>query len=278
MMMRTRGFTLRDLLVVILVIVILAIFVSLLIPGTSIARELANQAKCRANLSYIGKAFTMYADEENGRFPLLWTTGQPEADIATGDSAVTIEELSTELAGKEAAMQNVWLLIDRGLVAEDGFQCPSDEGYLPRDFTDPPDRMANRVGWRSSANFSYGLHFPYKQAPFDTDPSSSQSIDNPAYIGPHLRGSFVIMADENPSQSNEPATGVGPNKTPSNHENDGEAYLMYSGHVNWKQSTKNSNINGEDIYTIQTHDNANPATPADLDDQYIVRHPALPKE
>ena len=32
-------------------------------------------------------------------------------------------------------------------------------------------------------------------------------------------------------------------------------------------------INGEDIYTIQTRDNANPATPADIDDTYIVHHP-----
>ena len=133
------------------------------------------------------------------------------------------------------------------------------------------DREANKVGWRSSANFSYSLHFPYKSTTVD-----GGAVDNPAYLGPHLKGSFVIMADRNPSQNNEPATGVKPNKAPSNHEEDGEAYLMYSGRVSWKASTENSNVNADDIYTIQTRNNANPATPADLEDQYIVRHPALP--
>jgi hypothetical protein len=92
-----------------------------------------------------------------------------------------------------------------------------------------------------------------------------------------LKGSFVIMADKNPSQNNEPATGVGAKKRPSNHGDVGEAYLMYSGAVNFRKSVADSQVNGDDIYTIQIQGNANPATPADLDDQYIVRHPALPK-
>jgi hypothetical protein len=228
-----------------------------------------------ANLNYIGKAFTMYADEENGRFPLLWSTGRPEADIANSDSARTIEQLRANLDGREAAMQNVWLLIDKGLIIEDAFQCPSDKDYRPRRFTQPGEsiavRMANRVGWRSSENFSYGLHFPYKSTTVD-----GRTVDNPAYLGPQMKRSFVIMADKNPSQNNEPATGVGPDKSPSNHKT-GETYLMYDGSVDRKVSYEDSNINGEDIYTIQTRNNANPATPAGGDDQYIVRHPALPK-
>jgi len=272
MMMRTKGFTLRDLLVVILVIVILVICAYLIIPHISTGNGIRKQAACTANLRYIGEAIARYADEEDDRFPLLWTTGQPEADIAPSDPAGTIEELRTELAGKEAAMQNVWLLIDKGYVTEDAFQCPSDEDYLPRDFADPADRKANPVGWRSSANFSYGLHFPYKSTMVE-----GRASDNPAPLNAQLKGSFVIMADKNPSQNNEPATGVGSDKAPSNHDY-GETYLMYSGEVRWKASIENSHVNGDDIYTIQTRDNANPATPTDLEDQYIVRHPALPKE
>ena len=273
MMTRTKGFTLRDLVVILVIVFILVILATLLVPATSTCTELANQALCRANLKGIGTAIAMYKDRENGRFPLLWTTGQPEADIAPSDSAGTIEELRTKLAGRQAAMQNVWLLIDKGLVTEEAFGCPSDEDYLPRDFTDPTDKEANRVGWRSSANFSYGLHFPYKSTTVD-----GKTAENPAYLGPHLKGSFVVMADKNPSQNNESATPIGPNKTPSNHEDEGEAILMYSGAVRWKASTENSNFNADDIYTIQPRGNANPATPADLDDQYIVRHPALPKK
>ncbi|MDP6545099.1 MAG: type II secretion system protein [Phycisphaerae bacterium] len=277
-MMRTRGFTLRDLVVVLAIVFILAMLVALMIPARSIAPpELIKQAECRANLSYIGRAFAMYKHEEDGGFPLIWSTGQPEADIATSDSAGTIEELRMELAGREAAMQNVWLLIDKGFVGEETFQCPSDEDYRPRRFSDPAYRIANRVGWWSSANFSYGLHFPYESTMV-----GGRAIENPAHLNAQLRGSFVIMADKNPSQNNEPATGVGSNRSPSNHE-DGEMYLTFSGAAGWTESTEHSDVNGDNIYTIETDfpegkSNKNSETPANLDDQYIVRHPALPKE
>jgi hypothetical protein len=92
-------------------------------------------------------------------------------------------------------------------------------------------------------------------------------------LGPKLEGSFAIMADKNPSHNNEPATGVGPNKAPSNHGDNGEVYLTYGGQVEMKWNAEDSKVNGDDIYTIQKHNNANPATPANIDDQYIVRHP-----
>jgi len=236
-------------------------------------QEFVYQAQCKANLKGIGTAIAMYKGEGDDTFPLLWTTGQPEADITESDSAGTIEELSAKLNGREAAMQNVWLLIDKGYLTEEAFQCPSDEDYLPREFANEADRQANKVGWRSSANFSYGMHFPYASTTVD-----GEAVDNPASLTRNTRGSFVVMADKNPSQNTEPAGAVGANRTPSNHRFDGEAYLMYSGQVNWKSSTENSDINGDDIYTIDPNDNANPATPANILDQYIIRHPALPKE
>ena len=116
------------------------------------------------------------------------------------------------------------------------------------------------------------MHFPYKSTTVD-----GEAVDNPAHLRAGLKGSFVTMADRNPSRTNEPGVGVGSDKTPSNHRFDGEAYLMYSGAVNWKRGAENSHVNGDDIYTIDPLDNANGAAPANHDDQYIVRHPPLPE-
>jgi len=270
MMIRTKGFTLVDLLVVIVSLAILIAISACVTRGY----HGGNRAQCMSNLNGIGKGIAMYAAEDkNATFPLLWTTGQPEADIAPNDSAENIEMLKTKLVGREAAMQNMWLMIDKGLLGESSFECRGDENYVPREFTDKADRKAHKVGWRSAANFSYGLHFPYKSTTVD-----GEAVDNPAYLGPKLSGSFVIMADKNPSQNNEPATGVGPDKKPSNHEDDVGAYLMYGGQVEWKRDVEDSKVNGDDIYTIQKEGNANPATPANINDTYIVRHPALPKK
>jgi type II secretory pathway pseudopilin PulG len=261
---RHKGFTLVDLAAVL--VCIAAIIV--LLPGWRPPQELAYDAECQANLKGIGTAIAMYKGEgRTSRFPLLFTTGQPEANIRSTDGAEDLNELKTKLVGREAAMQNAWILIEKGLVTADAFECPSDGDLVPREFNDKADRIANRYGWRSSAEFSYGLHFPYESTTV-----GEQTIDNPAYLGPELYGSFVMMADKNPSRTNEPATGVGPDKAPSNHR-DGQAYLMYSGQVNWKFGAKDSKINDDDIYAIQKENNANPATPANLADTYITRHP-----
>ena len=271
-MTRMKGFTLVDLMVVIVCIAILVAIPACMSESIKRAVQMANVAACKANLKGIGMGIAMYsAEDKNAAFPLLFIAGQPESNIEATHVSRDIDGLKTKLVGSEAAMQNAWALLDKGLITEEAFQCPADMDYEPREFKDRLDRRNRRVGWWSSEQFSYGLHFPYKSTTVD-----GKSADNPAYLGPHLKGSFVIMADKNPSQNNEPATGVRAGKEPSNHGDLGTGYLMFSGAVNWRRGVEDSKVNRDDIYTIQTRDNANPATPANLDDQYIVRHPALP--
>ncbi|MBT3199227.1 MAG: hypothetical protein HN350_04865 [Phycisphaerales bacterium] len=265
MTMQTRAFTLIDMLLVILCVTILIALLACIEPRTDLLGE---QAECRANLSGIGKGIALYAAEDkNAKFPLLFTSGRPESNIKSSDSAKDLSELTTKLTGREATMQNVWKMIDRGLIPEEAFGCPADEDYAPRELESPADRKAHRVGWRSSANFSYGMHCPYK-----TIITAEKTAINPVPLGPKLKSSFVIMADKNPARTNEPATGVNPSIAPSNHR-DGEIYLTYSGRVEWKRSSEDSQVNGDDIYTTQTQNKAAPEIPANLNDQYITRHP-----
>lgn len=71
---RKTGFTLIELLVVIAIIGILA---SILLPAIARAREYARKVSCMSNLSQIGLALTMYA-EENDRY-LPWSGGGGDA-------------------------------------------------------------------------------------------------------------------------------------------------------------------------------------------------------
>ncbi len=270
---RTRGFTLVDLLVAIVCVAILIAIPACMTERIERANRMAQMVACQANLRGIGMAIAMFkAKDKDSRFPLLFETGQPEADIKATHSAVSVAALKSKLVGNEAAMQNVWVLIEKGLVTEDVFHCPADRDYAAREFEDRADRKARRVGWWSSRQFSYGMHFPYKSTMVE-----GGAIDNPAHIGHQLKGSFVIMADKNPSQNNKPAAGVSAADPSANHGDMGFGYLMFSGSVNWKSGQVDSQINGDDIYTIETRDNTNPATPADKSDQYIVRHPAMPE-
>jgi prepilin-type N-terminal cleavage/methylation domain-containing protein len=71
--LKNSGFTLVELLVGIGIAGTLA---GLLLPAVARAKAKANRVKCTSNLSQIGKAFTGFADDNNGRLPWQLTPSQ----------------------------------------------------------------------------------------------------------------------------------------------------------------------------------------------------------
>jgi prepilin-type N-terminal cleavage/methylation domain-containing protein len=66
-MNKERAFTLIELLVV---IAIIALLMSILMPSLSLARKQARSAGCKMNLHNWGLIWSMYCDDNDGRFPL----------------------------------------------------------------------------------------------------------------------------------------------------------------------------------------------------------------
>ena len=69
-----KGFTLIE---VLIVITIVALLISLILPGITQAREVARQAICSANLRQVGASFAGYANDNHNQYPIMITSNPP---------------------------------------------------------------------------------------------------------------------------------------------------------------------------------------------------------
>ena len=148
--MKRKGFTLVELLVV---IGIIALLMSILMPTLTKVRALANRIVCAANLSGIGKAMMIYANENDGDLP---RAGGRRSRCDTDGKIETWYEKDPVVAfggtvNRPATITScLYLLVKYAEVQPQQFICKGDNGvkkFLFSDFTNPPSTIEYTDPW-----------------------------------------------------------------------------------------------------------------------------------
>jgi hypothetical protein len=225
--MRRRGLTFIDLLVVIAVIVLVAI----LVGRVGERNGLPHGVVCGSNLSGIGKAMAIYAnDDKNGRFPraggpnsvhgVLADWQDPNEGVAFGydDSS----------PGNATITSSLWLLVKGDYATVKQFACRSDPDTIGIFRHSNPWEIWD-FGPTPGKYCSYAYHFPY-------DDSNGLSYGLTSGSDPAL----PVCADRNP----EPQTSGNTRA----HQGEGQNVLYVDGSVKFEKGRK-CGLKNDDIYT-----------------------------
>ena len=254
--MKKKGFTLVELLVV---IAIIALLMGILMPALSKVRQIAFRMVCGTNLSGIGKAMVLYANDYEDEFPRAggrtseWS--DQISDYAAPNRFQAFQIGADGTGGYVTITSSFYLLIRYTEVTPSSFICKSDGGvseYNPVD-----DGVAFEVTdlWDfgptpTNEHCSYAYHLPYGQYALtsSSEPGLAVAADrNPWIEGPGYVPVMENFAAFNPTGGRE-AVNFG--NSPS-HQGDSQNVLFVDIHVSQEKSSA-CGVNDDNIYTYST--------------------------
>ena len=277
----SKGFTLVELLVV---IGIIALLISILLPSLSRAREIANRAKCAANLKQVGEMMQLYANEQNPQaFPRGYYNGvnaNPETvqglmvTITTDDKITPADPFGSGRTAVNNVSQIFWLLMRNEDMVPGALICPSSN-FTPDTYT------ANQAIGQApglQCNFSTTNNLAYSIETAYGDANAGKAVDQGfKWIPAAWTANMAMAADMNPgtssagSQSLSSGLMVMSVRTSSsskdqtagnsfNHQRQGQNVLYGDGHVEW-QNNQFCGYNQDPIYVSNGANASAPSTP-----------------
>ncbi|MHC4216061.1 MAG: hypothetical protein ACYSWP_22135 [Planctomycetota bacterium] len=278
------------------------LLVLVLIPGLLRSRFMAFRLMCQTNLTGLGRAMDIYAEDNEGRYPraggagatwsphgaiMSWYGGRSfREDYAFG--YLLDENGQIEYPGEATITSSWYLLIKYYNLLPKQFVCKSDWGaeefklhrYSPPPYVPPDnhpvtlqdvfdfgqggrDRRGDIHPWAGEV-VSYAYHMPYSDGP------GGPSFELTAYSSP----ASPVAADRNPYLDIN-AGAVDSNSNSVVHEGLGQNVLYKDGSVRFESSPK-VGIGGDNIYTYDGGPEGTGPTengdgvPVDKNDAYLV--------
>jgi prepilin-type N-terminal cleavage/methylation domain-containing protein len=249
--MRRKGFTLVELLVV---IAIIALLMGILMPALARVRQLAFRMTCGTNLSGIGKAMLIYANDYDDEMPragdrnAVWGTTLWNANSRY--EAYGISGTSSHASVSSC----LYLLVKYAEVTPKSFICKSDTGTTEWEIADETNVTPGMelidawdFGSKPNEHCSYTYHYPFGTYALTTssEPGLAVGADrNPWLKSPAAEPDFTKWANFDPTGGTE----IVRNGNAITHQGDGQNVMFLDTHVEFTKTSACS-LEEDNIYT-----------------------------
>jgi prepilin-type N-terminal cleavage/methylation domain-containing protein len=261
--MKTKGFTLVELLVV---IAIIALLMGILMPALARVRQIAFRMTCGTNLSGIGKAMLIYANDYEDELPRAGGRQTVWGGLVDWDAADRFRaySLAADRSGGTATISSsFYLLVKYAEVTPKSFVCKADSGTTEFSLADYPDRDTTVVeelihawdfggspGDAANTHCSYTYHMPYGVYALtaSSEPGMAVAADrNPWIDSPAAEAKDFSLF----SPDIQPWNGTAEQAKQGNaiaHQEDGQQVLFMDMHVEFEKRSY-CGVEDDNIYT-----------------------------
>jgi prepilin-type N-terminal cleavage/methylation domain-containing protein len=289
--MRRKGFTLVELLVV---IAIIALLMGILMPALARVRQLAFRMTCGTNLSGIGKAMLIYANDYEDELPRAGGRNSTWNQVKqwAGQTRMQAYGVAADGTGGTASISSCfYLLVKYAEVTPKSFICKGDSGttefkladqQLPRadfELIDAWDFGPAATSWKS-CSYSYHLPFGMYALTVSSEPGFAVAADrNPWFKSP--AGDPIPFTEFIPDLTSAGNSESAKKGNALAHQLEGQNVMFLDTHVEFEKRAYCS-VEDDNIYTtsgLTTGGNAKgiqpttALTPASRKDSFLVHDP-----
>ena len=247
-----KGFAITGIIVPLISLPIL--LMGILMPALSRVRQNAFRMVCATNLSGIGKAMMLYANDFDDEFPraggrtTIWS--DRISDWRAPNRYLAYQMGSDGTGGEATITSSLYLLVRYSEVTPKSFVCKADTGVTE---FDPSDELGGYIDYTNFWDFgpnpqehcSYSYHMPYGRYALTamSEPGLAVAADrNPWIAGPATEPKdFSLFNPEGSRQA------IQAGNSPS-HQNESQNVLFVDIHVS-QEKTPNCGVDDDNIYT-----------------------------